>query len=159
MRSKDHPMTQPALDDHLRALAAVVAERGPPASVDRAIAAAIASRARRPRQEQDSAHRWLAWPLALAASIFALSFVVRQSPPDNSLQPQALRAAAQAFVPVASAEEIARASDTYLLPARLPRMSLAQLGLPVDPQRIGEAVDAELLVRPDGAVLALRFVN
>jgi hypothetical protein len=38
-------------------------------------------------------------------------------------------------------------------------MSLAQFGLPVDPARAADAIDAELLVRLDGAVLAVRFVN
>ena len=152
-------MTRPSLDDRLRALSAAVASHEPPVAVDRAIAAAIRSGSSRPRRGRDASRRWLVWPLALAASIFALSFVVRQSSPEKTLQSQALRAAAEAFIPVASAEEIARASDTYVLPARLPRTSLSQLGLPVDPQRIGEAVEAELLVRPDGAVLALRFVN
>jgi len=46
-----------------------------------------------------------------------------------------------------------------VVPARMPRMALAQFGLPVNPARAGEAIDTELLVRPDGAVLALRFVN
>ena len=62
-------------------------------------------------------------------------------------------------MPVVSSEEIARAGDTYVMPARLPRTTLAQLGLPVNPERIGEAVETELLVRADGAVLALRFVQ
>ena len=38
-------------------------------------------------------------------------------------------------------------------------MTLAQFGLPVNPARAVEAIDTELLVRRDGAVLALRFVN
>ena len=128
-------MTRRSLDEQLRALAAALAEREPPVATDRAIAAAIAARKLRAAGKSTrpaAFERWLAW---------------------------ALREAARAFVPIASADEIALAADAYVLPARLPRMSLAQLGLPVDPERIGEAVDTELLVRPDGAVLALRFVN
>ena len=44
------------------------------------------------------------------------------------------------------------------MPASVPRLTLAQVGFPVDPQRMGDAVDAEFLVRGDGTV-ALRFVH
>jgi hypothetical protein len=36
-------------------------------------------------------------------------------------------------------------------------MSLAELGLPVDPGRAADGIDAELLVRGDGTLLAVRF--
>lgn len=149
-------MSTPALDDQLRALNDALAHTAPPERVDRAIAQAIASNARRASRRPGGS--WLGWPLALAASIFALAFVVRQTPPAE-LASEVLREASLGFLPVASAEELARATDAYVVPASLPRTTLAQFGLPVNPQRIGEPVDAELLVRPDGAVLALRFVD
>jgi len=158
-------MTAPLLDDRLRALSAALEDVGPPASVDRAIAAAIASKARRPHRVASGPgilERWLAWPVALVASIFAISVIVRQAPPEDlmpGLAAETLREAARTFTPVVSADEIARAGDTYLMPARLPRITLAQLGFPVNPERIGDAVDTELLIRADGAVLALRFVH
>ncbi len=157
-------MTAPLLDDRLRALSAALENAGPPASVDRAIAAA-ASKARRPQPTPSGPgilERWLAWPVALVASIFAISVIVRQAPPDDLVPDPAaetLREAARTFTPVVSADVIASAGDTYLMPARLPRMTLAQLGFPVNPERIGDAVETELLVRADGAVLALRFVH
>jgi hypothetical protein len=64
-----------------------------------------------------------------------------------------------AFMPVVPVAEIERASDALVVPARMPRMSLAQFGLPVDPARADDAIDTELLVRRDGALLAYRFVN
>ena len=158
-------MTAPLLDDRLRALSAALDDAAPPHSVDRAIAAAIAARARRPQRTGSGPgilERWLAWPAALAASIFAISFIVRQAPPQElvpTIAAETLRDAAETFMPVVSSEEIARAGDTYVMAARLPRTTLAQLGLPVNPERIGEAVETELLVRADGAVLALRFVQ
>jgi len=158
-------MTVPLLDDQLRALSVALEGSGPPESVDRAIAAAVAKQHRTRRDDVERRpryfERWLAWPVALAASIFAISIIVRQAPPEDfvpALSADAMREGAQSFTPVASAEEIARAGDTFLMPARLPRVTLAQLGFPVDPERIGEAVETELLVRADGAVLALRFV-
>ena len=158
-------MTAPLLDDRLRALSTALADVGPPAGVDRAIAAAIASKSRRAHRDDARTgilERWLAWPVALVASIFAISFIVRQGPPEElvpGLAAETLREASQAFMPVVSADVIAGAGDTYVMSARLPRMTLAQLGLPVNPERIGDAVETELLVRADGAVLALRFVH
>jgi hypothetical protein len=157
-------MTQPTLDDRLRALSAALDDVRPPEAVDRAVAGAIASAQRRGRRTAPGRgwERWLAWPVALAASIFAISFVVRHAPSDElsrSLAADALQRAGEAFVPVVAPEVIERAGEAYVVSARLPRTALAELGLPVNPERIGEAIDAELLVRPDGAVLALRFVN
>jgi hypothetical protein len=157
-------MTPPLLDDRLRALAESLADAEPPASVDRAIVAAIATqRKRRSRAIRwPAADRWFAWPVALAASILALSFVVRQSPPAEAIPSPSeaqLARGAQTFMPIASADAIEQATDAFVMPARLPRTALAQLGLPLNPERVGEAVDTELLVRGDGAVLAVRFVR
>jgi len=159
-------MAAPLLDDQLRRLSDALADAEPPPKVDRAIAAAIASERSRSRSRRANAHpafdRWLAWPIGLAASIFAISFIVRQTPAEDlvpGVSAESLRQGAQSFTPVVSAEEIARSGDAYVMPASVPRMTLAQLGFPVSPQRIGDAVDAELLVRADGTVLALRFVR
>lgn len=144
------------LDDGLRDLRLALAETTPPASVDRSIAQAVAKTRR--RRAPKAFDRWLVWPLALAASIFAISFIARNTPPEE-LVPVAGAQEAGAFLPLVPGDEIARASDAYVLATRLPRPALAQLGLPVDPARVDQPVDAELLVRPDGAVLAFRFVN
>jgi hypothetical protein len=152
-------MTSPLLDQALRDLNAELARVAPPPHVDQAIAAAIA-RAQRPRTPGTwprMFERWLLWPVALAASIAAISFVVREAPPDAVMP--AAHVADRAFLPLASSDEIAQAADAYVVPTQLPRPALAQLGLPVDPARADQPVDAELLVRPDGAVLAFRFVN
>jgi hypothetical protein len=149
------------LDASLRALAHAHADDRPPARVDRAVAQAIADARRQAATHPRRTRRiepWLAWPLALAASVFALSFVVRQAPPAT-IAPGVDPRDAAAFLPLAADDDIASASDAYVLAARLPRPSLGQLGLPVNPARIDQPVDAELLVRPDGTVLAFRFVN
>ncbi|HVF64649.1 MAG TPA: hypothetical protein VNE58_11705 [Casimicrobiaceae bacterium] len=155
-------MPLPHLDDRLRALSDALAHEAPPARVDQAIGAAIGTAKPSLQADRRFTERWLVWPVALAASIFAIAFIVRQTTPTD-VEPlvgvDTLREARRTFMPLASDEEIARAADAYLLPARLPRTTVAQLGLPIDPQRVGEALDAELLVRPDGAVLALRFLD
>jgi len=62
------------------------------------------------------------------------------------------------FMPVVPIADIESATDALVVPARLPRTTLAQLGLPINPARAADAIDTELLVRRDGSVLAVRFV-
>ena len=65
---------------------------------------------------------------------------------------------ANAFLPVVPLADIERAGDTMVVSARVSRTTLAALGVPIDPARVTETVDTELLVRGDGSVLAVRFV-
>lgn len=159
-----HPATPAAsLDDRLAALKLELAPLGPPPSTDRAIAAAI-GRASRRRDRRAFAprvlERWLAWPIAIAASIGVVAVAVRQMPASEVVSAApAARAASPSFMPVVPVAEIERSTDAYVVPARVPRMALAQFGLPVHPARAGDAIDTEILIRPDGAVLALRFVD
>lgn len=152
-------MPNPDLDRRFAALKDAVAGELPPPATDRAVAAAIARAGRAPRTAERG-DRWLAWPLALAATIAALSFVVRSLPPEAvTAQPGAsTRASGDEFLPVVPIADIERAGDALVVPARLPRTTLAQLGLPINPARAADAIDAELLVRRDGSVLAVRFV-
>jgi len=62
------------------------------------------------------------------------------------------------FVPVVPLADIENAGDALVVPARVSRMTLAQLGFPVNPASAADAVDAELLVRGDGSLLAVRLV-
>jgi hypothetical protein len=86
-------------------------------------------------------------------------------PPSSLADPDPARPAVQdlpvtaSFMPLVPLAELERAGDAMIVPARMSRMSLAQFGLPVNPARAADAIDAEVLVRADGAVLALRFVH
>ena len=152
-------MSNADLDRRFNALKESVADELPPAATDRAIAAAVA-RASRGARTAANGERWLAWPLALAATIAVLSFVVRSLPPEAVVADPAaaIRTSADEFLPVVPIADIERAGDALVVPARLPRTTLAQLGLPINPARAADAIDAELLVRRDGSVLAVRFV-
>jgi hypothetical protein len=163
-------MTEPAnLDTGLAALREASLAWEPPASVDAAIAAAASrQRATAPRPPTRlSDRRSLLWPLALAAAMGVLSFIVRSLPPtddpvthkDAASQRAAAESARRAFTPVVSAAELRNVGEAVVVPTRVPLLTLAQFGLPVDPARVDDAVDAELLVRRDGALLAYRFVN
>lgn len=147
------------LDRRFDALKNAVAGELPPSATDRAVAAAV-DRAKRAPRNGARGDRWLAWPLALAASIAVLSFVVRSLPPEAVVAEPAptVQASGDEFLPVVPMSEIERAGDALVVPARLPRTTLAQLGLPINPARAADAIDAELLVRRDGSVLAVRFV-
>lgn len=148
------------LDRELAELRQATAAEVPPPATDRAIAEAIAKARGHGHHAARRHDRWLAWPLALAASIAVLSFVVRMLPPEAIVaEPAALAASAAGdFLPIASLADIESAGDTWVVPARLPRTTLAQLGWPVNPALAGDAIDTELLVRRDGSVLAVRFV-
>lgn len=157
-----HPVPED-LDARLSGLKAEFAAAEPPASTDRAIGAAIEraeSRRARATKGPRVIERWLAWPLALAASIALVAIAIRSMPAGDVSPVKAAAANAPArFMPIVPVAEIERSTDAYVVPARVPRMALAQFGLPVNPARADDAIDTELLVRPDGAVLALRFVN
>jgi hypothetical protein len=150
-------MSDTDLDRRFAALKEAAAGELPPLATDRAIAAAVARAGRAPRTAMRG-DRWLVWPLALAASIAVLSFVVRSLPPEAVVAPPAVRTGGDEFLPVVPIADIERAGDALVVPARLPRTTLAQLGLPINPARAADAIDAELLVRRDGSVLAVRFV-
>ncbi len=160
----------PELDTRLAALRESLATAAPPPATDQAIATAVAKAARAPRRAWFGSaplDGWMAWPLGLAAAITVLSFIVRAVPPHGAADtgtggPQSAAQpapAAASFMPVVPLNELERAGDALVIPARLSRLSLAQLGLPVNPARAADAIETELLVRSDGAVLAVRFIN
>ena len=158
----------PNLDLALAALRDASSTWEPPAFVDAAIAAAIPRhRAAAPRTvTRVPDRRSLLWPLALAAAMAVLSFIVRSLPPTDDPKAVQTEAAAKsadaarhAFTPVVSAAELRTVGEAVVIPTRVPLLTLAQFGLPIDPGRIDDAVDAELLVRRDGALLAYRLVN
>lgn len=152
--------TRPSLDDRLTTLRSALADVQPPPSTDRAIDAALARARRRSTPAPASRHeRWLAWPIALAASIALLGVLLHRSAPDPTASGALASAPVRRFLPVVPDSEIARSTDAYVVAARMPRMALAQFGLPVNPALASDAIDTELLVRPDGAVLAMRFVR
>ena len=153
------------LDQQLAALKQSIASREPPAQVDAAIAAAIANRRRLPRRA-DSRWRtpapvWFARFAALAATVAAVAILHKEPASDPAVDfgaPATSESSDKAwFLPVVPMSELAQTDDALVIPARVSRMTLAQFGLPVDPAEVADSVDTELLVRADGAVLAVRF--
>jgi len=156
-------MEDDALDGRLSALKAELSVLRPPSAVDRAIAAAIV-RAERSGAAAARGSQWrafLAWPtaVAIAAALATVVWTLRASlERESELAPTAVSAATD-FIPVVPIDDIARSRGVYVVSTPLPRTVLADLGLPVSPLRAAEPVQGELLVRADGTVLAVRFLE
>jgi hypothetical protein len=154
--------TNKSLDARFAALRLATADALPPAETDRAIADAIArARAARP-QATRARFRWPAWPVWAAFATAAAIALVMLRPLPTAVVDDPLRAADSAaddaFVPVVPLADIERSGDALVVPARVPRTTLAELGFPVNPAHGADAVDAELLVRGDGSLLAVRLI-
>jgi len=162
-------MDDDRLDRRLSALKGELALLRPPPEVERGLAAAIAKAQRasptssaanlKPNRLAPTSHqRWLAWPLALAAALGIITWTLRSPTPDETAPERmpTVRAATD-FIPVVPVADIARTRGAYVVSTQVPRTMLADFGLPVSPARAAETVASELLVRPDGTVLAVRF--
>ena len=131
-----------------------------------ALEAALAAKFRRHHRPE---HRPLLWwmpPLALAATIAIVTWMIRGGVPPMNAAVQA-QAAAQAASPAEEApflalkplERIALEPGTTVVATEFPRALLADWGLPVSPDRAGEPVRAEMLYSADGEALAVRLIN
>ena len=153
-----------ALGRTLSALKRELASVGPPSAVDRSVAAAIeraeraaASPMRLPwrmRREQ-----WVAPVTLAAAAAVALIVWTLRVPPTDPPQRAATAPVATEFIPVVPVADIARTRGAYVVSTQMPRTMLADFGLPVSPARAAEPVASELLVRADGTILAVRFLE
>ncbi len=160
-------MDEDGLDRRLAALKRELATFNPPPAVDRSIAAAIAGMERRASRRTRrfawaGRERALAWPLAIAAALGVIAWTLRAPPPPDEQLLERTAAAAPAatdFIPVVPVADISQTRGAYVVSTQMPRTMLADFGLPVSPVRIAEPVASELLVRADGTVLAVRFLE
>jgi hypothetical protein len=99
---------------------------------------------------------WRRWsvgvPVALAAGLALLLIATPMTP----VAPPAA-AAATPFFALAGIDAIAAETAPVVVASRVPRTALADYGLPVDPARADEPVNAEFLMSRAGVVLAVRF--
>jgi len=103
---------------------------------------------------------WWMPPLALAATIAIVSWVIRGPVPAAPGSPEAaLEADAGPFLALKPLERIALEPGTTMVATEFPRALLADWGLPVSPDRAGEPVRAEMLYSADGEPLAVRLLN
>lgn len=63
------------------------------------------------------------------------------------------------FVPVGNTASLSTGSTAWLVRTEMSRQQLVTLGLPFDPARAADRVPAEVLLRPNGELLAVRLVR
>jgi hypothetical protein len=95
---------------------------------------------------------------AVCACVLGGSALLMLRPPLPAAVDEGWRAGG--FLPLAPPERWpADATPAWLVRTELQGERLAALGLPYDPARAGNGVRAELLLRPSGEVLAVRFLD
>jgi hypothetical protein len=142
------------LDEVRNALALITA----PAAQEAALAARFRSKrvSSRPRL-------WWMPPLALAATIAIVSWMIRGPVPAGDdivvLAGASFERDAGPFLALRPLERIANESGTTVVATEFPRALLASWGLPVSPDRAAEPVRAEMLYSAQGEPLAVRLLD
>jgi len=151
------PVEEFLLDSRLDDLKREVATLQAPAAIEDALVARFRRQHRRSMRPQ----LWWVPPLALAATIALVSWMVRVPLPAPNVQLAAAAAAEDPgpFLALRPLERIALEPSTTVVATEFPRALLADWGLPVSPDRAGEPVRAEMLYSADGEPLAIRLIN
>jgi len=120
-------------------------------------AVAVRSPPRRAAARWLPRHPW-AWPGAAAVALALVGSVVLLLRPPPAAQPGA-GADESRFVNLVPPERWPQeASAAWLVRTELTSDRLAAMGLPFDPARAGQPLQADMLMRSTGEVLAVRFV-
>jgi hypothetical protein len=146
----------------------------PPATVERAVFAAFDTRLRAQAKTATRRRPGLFRMGLVAATLcvatvaglllWGVTQVTRQATQFASQTVrQTVDAISTGFLPLVSnarlRAEAEKTSTAWVVPAELPRSALANLGLPYDPARAGERMQAEVLLSAQGDVLAVRLVE
>jgi hypothetical protein len=149
------PSRETLLDLKLEHLARELATHSAPLSLEAALAARFRARhpARRP------AFWWIP-PLALAAAVMLVTWIVRApAPPSPSDGADSAPVDPDGpFLALRPLERIAL-DGTTVVDTQFPRALLAGWGLPVAPERAAEPVHAQMLYSAEGEPLAVRIVR
>lgn len=111
-----------------------------------------------------SASQWLVrqrWPAAVVA-LLAVLVVASVLEVPFGVAPIAADiedSYGDGFVPVGNTAALSTGSTAWLVRTEMSRQQLITLGLPFDPARAAERVPAEVLLRPNGELLAVRLVR
>jgi hypothetical protein len=113
-----------------------------------ALEGALVARFRREHLKSTRPGMWWMPPLALAATIALVTWIVRAPMPPMQtpiVTPAAIEADAGPFLALKPLERIALEPGTTVVATEFPRALLADWGLPVSPDRAGETVRARML--------------
>jgi hypothetical protein len=151
------------LDGHLDALRDATAHFAPPAGLEAKLQSALR------KKHRPAAFRWMTGlGLGVPAAALTLSlgfagwFLLMPLVAPIGGNPATTLAQARSdapFIALASAERIALEPSATIVTTTFPRALLAEYGLPVSPERAGEAVRADMLVGSNGLPLALRIIE
>ncbi len=151
------PSRETLLDLRLEHLGRELAGHTAPSTLEAALAARFRAQApaRRP------AFWWIP-PLALAAAVTLVSWIVRAPGAVEATRPAPTAAATTdgdgPFLALRPLERIAL-DGTTIVDTQFPRALLAGWGLPVAPERAAEPVHAQMLYSAEGEPLAVRLVK
>jgi len=143
--------------DALRALADEARCAEAPARVEAALVAAF-------RQQVAEARPvrvwWLPrWAVAAAAGVLlvagAVTVLHREAPPARAARQEIVTE----FFPLVYEPNPAPAEYLQLVRVKLPRPVLGSFGLPVNPERLAEPVQADVILDEVGVARAIRFVS
>ena len=177
-----HDECPPVLRDRLAALRVASTAIAPPARLEDALRARLASAPHGvalANARPDPAWRahasswtarwanWIAWPVSVTAAAGLLSWMVYSNPPiapesmvgegaANSVEDSRVATPFLALAPFGDIDPVMRGE---VVRTTVPRATLAEFGLPVSPMRAAEPIDADFLVGSDGGILAVRFVD
>ncbi len=163
MNTPDTPLSAveaSRLEDRLGELRLAVRALEAPPSMEAGLREAFRRRARRDARPRF----WWMPPLALCATVAMVSWILR-GPTEAALPEAAPAVAAPAldeagpFLALRPLDRIALEPAATVVRTEFPRAYLAQLGLPVAPERAGEPVRAELLYSSEGEPLAVRLID
>jgi len=125
-----------------------------------AIEDALVNRFRKLHRPSARPNLWWVPPLALAATVALVSWMVRGPMPVAPMETIVAPAEDPGpFLALRPLERIALEPSTTVVATEFPRALLADWGLPVSPDRAGEPVRAEMLYSADGEALAVRLIN
>lgn len=145
------------LDSRLASLRSELDHQRAPASLEAALSAHFR------RAQHKRPRLWWMPPLALAATLAIVSWMIRAPLPPMPAPTQLSQASVAAdpgpFLALKPLERIALEPGTTVVTSEFPRALLAEWGLPVAPDLAGEPVRAETLYSPDGEVLAIRLIH
>jgi hypothetical protein len=152
------PARDALLDTRLGELRHAMHDVAAPLPLENALTAQFRRRHGKPQRPS----LWWIPPLALAATIALVSWMIRGPLPPMKAAVQAAQASPAddtPFLALRPLERIALEPGTTIVATEFPRALLADWGLPVAPDRAGEPVRAELLYSADGEALAVRLIH
>jgi hypothetical protein len=163
----DTPLPEPSadrLDQHLAHLRRETETFNTPDGVATHLMAAYAKRHRQPGRLAMLA-QWLAPALGLAASLGVAAWIVFMPSTSHKADTAPGSASASAdddsspFIALQSLDRISRETSPQLIETRVPRVMLASLGVPVNPEVAGDSIRAQMLVSASGQPLAMRLAQ